>query len=134
MAKFRVELVRYDMDKTKKRKRANFTVDHQSERAIVEKLERIHKGETVQTIHEVIWGEDELAASRDEVEVFTGQVKFFDETKGFGFIRPNEKMEDLFFHASALKDNTITDNDHVQFSIGTGTKGKTAIHIELLKD
>ncbi len=134
MAKFRVELVRYDMDKTKKRKRANFTVDHQSEAAIVEKLEKIHKGEKVQTIHEIVWGENELAVSEDEAEIFTGQVKFFDETKGFGFIRPNEKMEDLFFHASALSDNTITDNDHVQFELGTGTKGKTAIHIELLKE
>jgi hypothetical protein len=56
MAKATVELVKYDMDKTKKRKRANFSVADKTEEAVIAKLEKIHKGEKVETIHEIVWG------------------------------------------------------------------------------
>ena len=133
MAKITVELVKYDMDKTKKRKRANFIVDSKSEVAIIDKLERIHKGEKVQAIHEIVWGEEEFTPSHD-VEYVTGKVKFFDEEKGFGFIRADIDIEDLFFHASALGGEVVYDNDLVEFEVSDGPKGPIAINIRAFDD
>ena len=128
MATFKVELVKYDMDKTKKRKRANFVEDSKSEQSIIDKLERIHKGEKVQTIHEVVWGE-ELQDKNANVEKFTGVIKFFEHTKGFGFIQPDADMDDLFFHASSLGGEEVYDQDLVEFEIGEGPKGAVAINV-----
>jgi hypothetical protein len=77
MKKITVELVKYDMDKTKKRKRKNFEVDAKTEKSIIERLERIHKGEKVVAIHEVVWGEEQVIEEKI-VEVFTGIIKFYD--------------------------------------------------------
>ena len=131
MADILVELVKYDMDKTKKRKRANFTVESRSEEAIIKKLEKIHKGEKVQAIHEVVWAEQSLNDD-DIVETLTGVVKFFDKVKGFGFIQPDEKMDDLFFHASALESEAIEDASIVEFEKSKGPKGAIAIKINLI--
>lgn len=131
MDSVKVELVKYDMDKTKKRKRANFTVDKRSEESIIDKLERIHKGEKVQAIHEVIWGEEE-STKENEVEIFTGKVKFFNTDKGFGFIQPDQDIEDVFFHITSLADQTIQDNDLVEFQISDGPKGLVASKILLI--
>lgn len=91
-----VELVKYDMDKTKKRKRADFLVDSKTERAVIQRLEKIHKGEKVQMINELVWAEPDLDEDF-EIETIRGTVKFFDEVKGFGFIAPDDDMDDLFF-------------------------------------
>lgn len=131
MASVLVELVKYDMDKTKKRKRANFSVDVKSEAAVIQKLEKIHKGEKVQAIHELVWGEEVLSKD-DYADIFEGTVKFFDEAKGFGFIRPEAKMDDLFFHISALGGEIVHDGDSVEFEIGEGPKGAVAIKIKLI--
>ncbi len=133
MAKFTVDLVRYDMDKTKKRKRKNFFVEDKSEQAVIDKLERIHKGEKVVEIHEITWGEVEEDIVSD-VEAYVGTVKFYDDVKGFGFIRPNIDIDDLFFHASALGGaKNIVDNSVVSFEIGEGPKGDVAIKIKLVE-
>lgn len=60
-----------------------------------------------------------------------GTVKFFNETKGFGFIKNHETGEDLFVHASGLIDD-IRDNDEVQFETETGRKGLNAVNVELV--
>ena len=133
MNKIKVELVRYDMDKTKKRKRANFDVSSKTEAAIIEKLERIHKGEKVVTIHEITWGE-ELEVKQTKAKRHSGIIKFFDTEKGFGFIEPDEDREDLFFHASALGGEEFYDADPVEFEIGNGPKGEVAIRITLIED
>lgn len=61
-----VELVKYDMDKTKKRKRKNFSVEEKTEASIIEKLERIHKGEKVVEITEIVWAEVVLETDEEE--------------------------------------------------------------------
>ncbi len=131
MSKVTVEFVKYDMDKTTKRKRKNMIVDAKTEDAIIARLERIHKGEKVVAIHEVIWAETEIDDDF-EVESLRGSVKFFDEVKGFGFIAPDDDMEDLFFHASALKAKKVYDGDIVRFEVSEGPKGLVAIKIEVM--
>ncbi len=59
-----------------------------------------------------------------------GIVKFYNETKGFGFIRP-ENGEDIFVHATGLLD-TIRENDRVSFETQEGRKGKNAINVKVI--
>ncbi len=60
-----------------------------------------------------------------------GTVKFFDNTKGFGFIKSTETGEDIFVHSSGLIDN-ISDDDKVQYETEQGRKGLNAINVEVL--
>ena len=60
----------------------------------------------------------------------TGTVKFFDETKGFGFINDDESGEDVFVHSSGLLSN-IQDGDKVTFEIRPGKKGMNAVDVKL---
>ena len=60
-----------------------------------------------------------------------GTVKFFNESKGFGFITPNEGREDIFVHVSGLID-TIRENDKVQFETERGKKGINAINVKTI--
>ncbi|MGA0960396.1 MAG: cold-shock protein [Sedimenticolaceae bacterium] len=60
--------------------------------------------------------------------MITGKVKFFDMTKGFGFIAPNDGSKDVFVHISALQRSGIdklVDNQVVNFEI-TEERGKQA--------
>lgn len=63
----------------------------------------------------------------------TGTVKWFNETKGFGFITPDGGGEDLFAHFSAIQMNgfkTLKDGQRVSFEITQGPKGKQASNIQ----
>ncbi|MCV6629860.1 MAG: cold shock domain-containing protein [Flavobacteriaceae bacterium] len=60
-----------------------------------------------------------------------GTVKFFNETKGFGFITDADTGQDIFVHASGLKDN-IREGDKVQFNTKPGQKGINAVDVEVI--
>ena len=60
----------------------------------------------------------------------TGTVKFYNETKGFGFIKPNDGGEDIFFHSSGLIDE-VRENDKVKFNVERGKKGLNAVNVEM---
>lgn len=125
-----VELVKYDMDKTKKRKRSHFKVSEKTEKSVINKLERIHKGEKLLKIIELKWGPQEDNDS-NESQRYSGKVKFYEESKGFGFISPDEDMDDLFFHATSLGDVIVNDGDSVSFEVSEGPKGLVALHISV---
>ncbi len=60
----------------------------------------------------------------------SGTVKFFNETKGFGFIKSNSSNEDIFVHVSGLIDE-IKENDQVTFEVEQGKKGPNAVNVQL---
>lgn len=60
-----------------------------------------------------------------------GTVKFFNNSKGFGFIKSNESGEDIFVHSSGLIDN-IKEDDKVQYKTEQGQKGLNAINVEVI--
>ncbi|MBA5246636.1 cold-shock protein [Marnyiella aurantia] len=59
-----------------------------------------------------------------------GTVKFFNETKGFGFITPSNGGEDIFVHTTGLIDR-IRENDKVTFEVKQGNKGMNAVNVKL---
>ena len=62
----------------------------------------------------------------------TGTVKWFNDSKGFGFITPDGGGEDLFAHFSAIQSQgfkTLAENQRVSFDITQGPKGKQASNI-----
>lgn len=60
-----------------------------------------------------------------------GTVKFFNTTKGFGFITSAETGEDIFVHNSGLVDN-IFEDDKVEYETTQGRKGLNAINVRVL--
>jgi CspA family cold shock protein len=58
-----------------------------------------------------------------------GTVKFFNQTKGFGFIKTDAGKE-IFVHVSGLKDE-IRENDTVTFEVIEGKKGLNAVNVKL---
>jgi CspA family cold shock protein len=59
-----------------------------------------------------------------------GTVKFYNATKGFGFIKPENGSEDIFVHSSGVQDD-IRENDNVVFEIKDGQKGPNAVNVRL---
>jgi CspA family cold shock protein len=60
-----------------------------------------------------------------------GTVKFFNNSKGFGFIKPSDGGEDIFVHVSALTDE-IRENDQVSYDVERGKKGMNAVNVKIL--
>lgn len=59
-----------------------------------------------------------------------GTLKFFNETKGFGFITPSNGGEDIFVHVTGLISN-VRENDVVTYDVEHGRKGLNAINVTL---
>ncbi|URJ29945.1 transcription antiterminator/RNA stability regulator CspE [Blochmannia endosymbiont of Camponotus sp.] len=64
-----------------------------------------------------------------------GQVKWFNESKGFGFITPSDGSKDVFVHFSAIQGNgfkTLSEGQSVEFEIQDGHKGPSAVNVTTL--
>lgn len=68
----------------------------------------------------------------DEDPIKKGTVTFFNESKGYGFIRNNETQESIFVHVNGLK-TQIKEGDKVTFEVEKGQKGPTAVRVSAIK-
>lgn len=59
-----------------------------------------------------------------------GTVKFFNDTKGFGFITPDDGGKDIFVHVTGLNGATIAEGDKVSYEVEEGKKGLNAVNVE----
>lgn len=59
-----------------------------------------------------------------------GTVKFFNQTKGFGFVKETATGEEFFVHVSGLVDE-IRENDNITFEVQQGKKGLNAVKVRL---
>ena len=60
----------------------------------------------------------------------TGTVKFFNDMKGFGFIKDTNSSKEYFVHSSGLKES-IRENDEVTFDLQEGKKELNAVNVKL---
>jgi CspA family cold shock protein len=60
----------------------------------------------------------------------TGTVKFFNELKGFGFIKDTESEKEYFVHATGLVDK-VREADEVTYELQEGKKGLNAVNVRL---
>ncbi|MCE6990875.1 MULTISPECIES: cold-shock protein [Dyadobacter] len=60
-----------------------------------------------------------------------GTVKFFNDSKGFGFIQPASGEKDIFVHVSGLQDD-IRENDKVTYDVENGRKGLNAVNVRVI--
>ena len=61
-----------------------------------------------------------------------GKAKFFNSSKGYGFITDDETGEDVFVHVTSLNGLKINEGDKVEYVIEEGERGKTATNIQLV--
>ena len=63
----------------------------------------------------------------------TGTVKWFNESKGFGFISPSDGSKDVFVHFSSIASEgfrTLTEAQRVSFNVEDGAKGPQAVNVQ----
>jgi CspA family cold shock protein len=64
----------------------------------------------------------------------TGTVKWFNESKGFGFITPADGTKDVFVHFSAIASDgfrTLAEGQEVSFDVEDGPKGPQAVNVQI---
>ena len=64
-----------------------------------------------------------------------GKVKWFNPTKGYGFIEREDKEKDVFVHVTAVKAagiKTLQENDKLEFTLEDGPKGPSAVNLKIL--
>ncbi|MBF7092073.1 cold-shock protein [Flavobacterium sp. ALJ2] len=62
----------------------------------------------------------------------TGTVKFFNESKGYGFITDEETGKDIFVHASGINAEELREGDRVSYVEEEGRKGKVAAQVTVI--
>ncbi len=63
----------------------------------------------------------------------TGTVKFFNESKGFGFITDDDTGKDIFVHISNLNGLVLNEGDNVSYEEAEGRKGKVASRVQIIE-
>lgn len=58
-----------------------------------------------------------------------GKVKFFNESKGYGFITNEETGEDIFVHVTGVQTDTLNTGDAVDYEEADGRKGRVAVDV-----
>ncbi len=61
-----------------------------------------------------------------------GTVKFFNTSKGFGFITPDDGSKDVFVHANGLNGGIINEGDKVSYDVEQGKKGPNAVNVTVI--
>ena len=64
------------------------------------------------------------------IHFMTGTVKFFNESKGYGFITDDESGQDIFVHVTSLNGLELKEGDKVEYQEEDGKKGKVASQIQ----
>ena len=70
---------------------------------------------------------------KEVIIMATGTVKWFNESKGFGFITPEDGSKDVFVHFSAINDEgfrTLAEGQNVTFDVEDGPKGPQAVNVQ----
>ena len=60
-----------------------------------------------------------------------GSITFFNDSKGYGFIRDQQSQESIFVHANGLNGLTVRENDKVTFEVEMGQKGPVAVRVKM---
>jgi len=61
-----------------------------------------------------------------------GTVKFFNDSKGFGFITPEDGGKDVFVHVNGLNGGSLNEGDKVTYEVQEGQKGLNAVNVEVV--
>jgi CspA family cold shock protein len=64
----------------------------------------------------------------------TGKVKFFNETKGFGFIIEDETDKEFFVHITEVNGDLLNEDDRVEFEVVESDKGLNAVNVTVIND
>ena len=60
----------------------------------------------------------------------TGTIKFFNATKGYGFIKDDETGSEIFVHITGLIDQPVSTGDKVTYEVKDGRKGQNAVNVK----
>ena len=63
----------------------------------------------------------------------TGKVKFFNETKGFGFIVEDETNTEYFVHITNVDADVLNEGETVEFDLEEGRKGMNAVNVRVIE-
>lgn len=67
------------------------------------------------------------------LQIMEGTVKFFNESKGYGFITNENTGRDIFVHVTGLNGETIAEGDRVEYNEQEGRKGMNAIDVRVIE-